>query len=96
MNRAKLINLFFVGLIVVLSACTMNGELPEYEKNKLKKCVDMRDGETFYFNTNSIHDIRVGIGCPTSFKIVTTNGDTVLLNDNMEAWLKVRTIAQTK
>jgi len=66
----------------------MDGELPEGELNKLMMCKDFRDGETFSFNTNTITDIRVGIGVPTTFKITTVSGETKILSSSMESYLK--------
>lgn len=88
--RKKLATFCAVGCIFLLSGCSIEGQLPEGEQNKLMVCKDFRDGETFSFNTNTITDIRVGIGSPTTFKIITISGEVKTLSSSMEAYLKCK------
>ncbi len=88
LNKTAL--LLAVSLAALLAAgCTMNGgDVAEEDRNKIMTCTDTRDGEVFQFNTNTITNVRAGIGAPSSFDIVTLDGRKITLNSNMEAWLK--------
>ena len=71
--------------ILLLSGCTMQGEITDNSKNKQMVCIDTRDGETFTFNTNTITDVKIGIaGAPTSFTIINNEGIQCTINTNME------------
>lgn len=84
----KLNKVFIFITCLSLAACSVQGELDQSGKNKLMSCKDTRDGETFAYNTNTITDICIGIGAPTTFKIVTTTGKHMTLNSNMDAYIK--------
>jgi len=87
-----------IGIIVVIIftiiafvSCEQKAEgIVERQKNKMMKCVDTRDGEVFYFNTNTVHNIYIGYGAPPRYDIVTTNGDTMRLKSDMEIYLKCK------
>lgn len=73
---------------LLAAGCSINGDLDEKDRNKDVACTDTRDGEVFQFNTSSMSNIRVGIGAPSSFDVVTTGGRQMTLIGNMAAWLK--------
>lgn len=73
---------------LLIVGCTVEGKLTDDSKNKWMQTTDTRDGEVFYYNTNTIHDIRIGFGAESSYKIVTTKDDTLLFHTNMESWMK--------
>jgi hypothetical protein len=92
-NKTKTALRFGVSALIVLLAagCTMNGgEVSDKDRNKIMTCKDTRDGETFSFNTNTITNIRRGIGAPHTFDVVTTDGKSMSLSTDMEAWLKCK------
>ena len=84
----KRLIIFASVLILLLVACTLDGEMDENSRNRLIKCTDTRDGEIFYYNTNTVTNVRVGIGAPTSFDIMITDGKRMTLNSDMEVYLK--------
>ena len=87
-----------IGIIVVIIftiiafvSCEQKAEgIVERQKNKMMKCVDTRDGEVFYFNTNTVHNIYIGYGSPHRYDVVTSNGDTMTLKSDMEIYLKCK------
>ena len=69
--------------------CTMDGgEVAQKDLSKTITCKDTRDGEMFSFNTDTITNIRRGVGAPTSFDMTTNDGKQITLSSDMEAWLK--------
>jgi len=100
-NRAKQKAKDVEQRIVIVSTVKNNGILSpvigfssegivERQKNKMMKCVDTRDGEVFYFNTNTVHNIYIGYGSPHRYDVVTSNGDTMTLKSDMEIYLKCK------
>jgi hypothetical protein len=74
---------------VLAAGCTMEGgELAEKDRNKVMTCKDTRDGEVFQFNTNTIRNVRAGIGAPSSFDVTTFDGREMTLTSDTEAWIK--------
>ncbi len=84
----KLNKVFIFVACLSLVACYVQGELDQSGKDKLMSCKDARDGETFAYNTNTITDVRIGIGAPTTFQITTTTGKHMTLNSNMDTYIK--------
>lgn len=72
-------------ILLLLVGCTISGRVED--KNQWIICKDTRDGEIFYYNTDSVHDVRVGIGI-YSAKLVTTKNDTIMINQNSNIYLK--------
>lgn len=85
-NTALLMAIILTSFI---SGCTMDGgSLSNEDMDKIVTCKDARDGEVFEFNTNTISNVRRGLGVPSSFDIVTIDGKKMTLNSSMETWLK--------
>lgn len=63
-------------------------KIAEKDLNKIMDCIDFRDGEKFSFNTNSMTNIRIGIGIPTTVDIVTESGKKMTYNTEMDAYIK--------
>lgn len=90
-KTSSLLSCFGVSALIVLLAagCTMDGgKVAEKDKNKIMVCKDTRDGETFSFSTNTITNMRAGIGAPSTFDVVTTDGKARTLSSDMGSWLK--------
>lgn len=76
-------------IVAIMSGCTVGGgQVADESINKEMFCTDSRDGEVFKFNTNTVTDIRRGIGAPTTFTITTHSGDERILSSDMEAYIK--------
>lgn len=76
-------------IVLLAGGCTMKGgDIDEKDRNKLMVCKDFRDGEMFSFNTNTITNVRIGVGAPSAFDVTTTDGKKKTLSSTMEAWLK--------
>ena len=88
MNKFKR-NALLLVCILLVAGCTIDGgSVVEADKNKIIRCVDTRDGAVFSFNSSTITNLRIGIGAPGSFDMVTVNGKRMTLNSYMEAWIK--------
>ena len=74
--------------LLLFISCTYEGKMAEEDRNKEMRCVDTRDGETFYFNTSTVTDLRVGILCSTSFYVVTSDSVKKRLTSDMELYIK--------
>ena len=77
-------------MVIFLSACTMEGSVNEKQKNLISECIDTRDGETFYFNTSDIKNVRIGIGADSCFDVIDSNGIDRHLCKSHEQWLKCK------
>jgi len=66
----------------------MPAELSEESKNKEFKCTDFRDGEMFYFNSNTITNMRAGFGTDHSYDMIDTNGTKHTMTSGMESHMK--------
>jgi hypothetical protein len=76
-------------IALLCSSCTVEGvDVAEHDKNKIIDCKDTRDGDAFSFNTNTVKDVRAGIGAPTTFTVTTLDGKEKHLSSDMEAYLK--------
>jgi len=85
----KILKTLSIALIVLLFVgCTARTELSEEDENKTKICTDIRDGEVFSFNTNTVTNMRAGFGAPSTFDMVTTGGKKMTLSSAMAAYLK--------
>lgn len=81
---------FLVALsVVTMVGCTVGGS-EVINKNEVKVCTDSRDGETFSFNTNSVTNVRRGIGAPTTFNVIDSEGNKRSLSTSMEVYLKCK------
>ena len=73
---------------MLITGCTVNGGgISKKDANKSMICTDTRNSKTFKFNTNTVTNVRRGIGAPNSFDIITDKGNKMTLNSDMEAWL---------
>lgn len=76
-------------LLSIIAGCTVKGgEVVGEDKNKIMDCTDIRDGDIFSFNTNSITNIRLGIGSPNTADIVTLSGKNMTISSGMESYIK--------
>jgi len=75
-------------IVLLVAACSMEGDVSDGGRNKMMVCKDFRDGETFSFNTNTIKNVRIGIVAPTTFDVVTVDGKAKTLSSEMVPWLK--------
>lgn len=78
--------LTFISLL--MTGCTVEGQLAEESKNVINVCKDTRDGEIFSYNSNTIKNVRVGVGAPTSMDIVTITGKKKTLTSDMVEFIK--------
>jgi len=60
------------------------GKISEQDRNRIMTCTDIRDGRVFKFNTNTIKNVRIGIGAPDSFDITTLNNKSMTLTSDMQ------------
>jgi hypothetical protein len=86
--KRSALGLSFLIALLCYSCTVKDGEVAEHDKNKIFDCKDTRDGETFSFNSNTVRDVRVGIGADSSFTITTLDGKEKKLNSSMEAYIK--------
>lgn len=78
-----------LALCLVMVGCTYDGgAVADVDLNKTVTCTDVRDGDVFTFNTNSITNVRAGIGAPSSFDVVTDDGRAMTLSNSMAAWVR--------
>ena len=75
--------------LVLLAGCSMEGKLAEKDLNKVMACKDLRDGETWEFNTNTVKNIRAGFaGGATSATLTDSNGRDRTITSDMNAYIK--------
>ena len=86
------LNVALLTMIVALFAttgCTVSGDLDEEFKNKNVICTDIRDGEKFEYNTNTIRDIRVDpISHYVKMTLTDSTGKVRTMDTPMEQWIK--------
>ncbi len=82
--------LIILTMSVVLCGCTVDAELSEESKNKNMVCTDSRDNEVFSFNSNTITNIRQGIGADSSVDIIDDTGGKRTLKSSMELYIKCK------
>jgi hypothetical protein len=94
MNTSKTKRMALIGaslLTTVLAAgCSMEGHLENGQENRIVDCTDVRDGEKFTFNSDTIKDIRYGIFADSCFTVTIESGKERTLCKSHEAWLKCK------
>lgn len=86
MLKTRLKTVFAICLIFGLVGCSIEGEMQN--KNMLINCTDTRDGEKWSYNTNTVSNVRVGIGSPHSMDLVDTEGRKRHVTSDMETYIK--------
>ena len=78
----------------MLCGCGFKGSVTfdEGKENAWVQVTDMRDGEVFYYNNNTINNPVRGVGVPSSVDIVTSDGRKMTINSDMMAYLKFREV----
>ena len=80
---SKKVAVLLIPLAALLcTGCTAKAEISKEDLNKVKTCTDTRDGEVFSFNTNTVTNVRVGYGAPSTFDMVTTDGDKMTISSD--------------
>jgi hypothetical protein len=82
----KILTGALIGLLV--AGCTQKAELTEGSKGRHFTCTDFRDGDVFRYSTDTITNVRMGIGTDSSFDLVDETGKSRTLKTSMEAYVK--------
>lgn len=81
-------------MLGVLVVCGCTAGVDEAETRKLNvgrviDCKDKRDGETFTYRGDDVHNLRIGIaGADSCFSVTSTDGKAREMCKSHEAWLK--------
>lgn len=73
-------------LCLLLCACTMKAE---YTAKGVIQCKDLRDGETFAYDTKTVRNGQVGFGgAPSTFEYTDTAGRDRLASSEDSSYIK--------
>lgn len=86
MNHKPL--LFLSVSLVAGCGITVDGNLAETSRNVVIVCKDSRDGEIFSFNTNTVTNVRIGFGAPSTFDVITSDGKKRMLSSTLDTVIK--------
>ena len=76
-------------------SCTVDvGQQTKESERGATKCVNIRDGETFIFNNDTAHNIRIKDGADSSMDITDSTGKVRHLCSSMEDYLKCETVQE--
>jgi hypothetical protein len=76
-------------LALILQACSLDGRLDPTMPAKKVSCTDTRDGEKFWFSSQSISDVKVGyLGADTCFNFEDDRGLQRRMCESYEAFIK--------
>lgn len=87
MMLAWAVVLFAAAVIWLIVGCTIRGEVTMTYQG-IYHCTDLRDGERFDYNTNTIRDARIGIGAPTTVTFTDTTGRVRQASTDENAYIK--------
>jgi len=81
-------------LTVTTVSCTMDGSLSDDSENKIVRCKDTRDGEVFTYASDSVKNVRIGIGAPTTIEFVDMSGRERTMSTEDNKYWKCKEIKQ--
>lgn len=76
----------YVPIVLLLTGCSMDAKI---EATGIYDCKDLRDGETWSFDSAKIRDVRYGLaGAPSTFKVTDLSGRERLASTEQNAYIK--------